>query len=184
MPRSLFFSYEPSGDVLARARKKVEYGLSGWKGGIRSGKLAEVLCPKKLGTWPIKFYANAFVDALAPDLSVVRIDEKTFLDFLLKEGAEGDSWTMRFWEINLKEEWSRAITVGKEKPDVWQEITAAMTRLGRATVWAGVEFTHPKFQSRVMIHRYPTAAIAPWGEGGASYNKVKDRFVSLLRRVV
>jgi len=185
LPRSLFFSYEPRAeDILARARSRVSIDLGRWRSGIRSGKLSEVLCPKTLGTWPIKFYAAALVDALTPDLRLVRIDEKTFVDFLKQQKAEENSWTMRFWEIDQKKGWSRAITAGKEVPDVWSEIRDAMTRVGRRTEWAGVEFTHPKFQSRVLMHRYPTASISPWGEGGSSYNKVKDEFVSLLRRIV
>ena len=184
MPRSLFFRYEPgSADILARARGKVPVSLGGWKMGIRSGKLIEVLCPKKLGTWPVKFTASNFADALSPDLSLVRIDEKAFVDFLVKEGAEDNSWTMRFWEINQREEWSRAITAGKEDPNIWKQIADVMTGLGRGTAWAGVEFTHAKFGCRVMMHRYPTASIAPWGEEGASYAKVKKRFVDLIRSI-
>lgn len=184
MPRSLYFSYEgESGNILGQARRKVSLDLSGWKAGVSSGNLREVFCPKNLGTWPIKFIANALVDAL-PGLSAVRIEPEVFIDFLAKEGAEEDSWTLRFWEIDQKKGWSRAITAGREKPDIANAIVIAMNRADRPTVWAGVEFTHPKFGSRVMMHRWPVASICHWGEAGSAYMKVKNRFVDLLRKII
>jgi len=184
LPRSLFFSYEPRGAFLAKAKDKVSIDLGSWKEGTRSGKLTEIQCPKSLGTWPVKHYATLFVNALAPDLELLRIDEKTFVDFLTQEGAEHDSWTLRFWEIDPSKGISRAITAGREKPSVWPEIANSMNRAGRRTAWAGAEFTHPKFEARVTVHRYPTASIAPWGEGGTAYLKVKKRFVDLLEQIV
>lgn len=186
LPRSMFFSYDPkAGDLLARVRGKVPISLSGWKGGIRSGKLAEVTYPKPLRTWPLKFSALSFVSTLQPDLRLIEIEEGLFVDFLRKEGAKDKSWMMRFWEIDANRGWSRTITAGREEdPGVWNEIVQTMVRLGRPTAWAGVDFTHPKLGCRVMIYRHPTASIAPWGEGGKSYMKVRDRFVNLLQKIV
>jgi hypothetical protein len=184
LQRSLYFSYDRSGNILDDAKGKVPVSLSGWKNGIKKGKLSEVLCSKKLGTWPIKNYAAAFARTLAPDLRLLPIPEPMFAKFLTGEKAKNDSWTMRFWEINDKEDWSRAITAGQEKPEIWAPMTTAMAAAQRRTAWAGVEFTHPSLEARVIIHRWPTAAIAPFGEGGASYLKVKERFVNLLTGLI
>jgi hypothetical protein len=160
--------------------------LAGWKEGIRIGNLNEIFCPKNLGTWPVKFYAQIFSDALRPSLNLVRIDEDPFADFLAKEGAEDSSWTLRFWEIDPKKGWSRAITAGKDNPKVWREIIECVNGIekGRAYNWAGVEFTHPKLQTRIMMHRWPVASIAPWGPSDSKYAEVKERFVNFLRRII
>jgi hypothetical protein len=186
VPRSLFFSYEGRGGIVSDAKGKVtDVSFAGWKDGISIGKLKEVTCPKKtLGTSPIKYAAASFARALAPTLRLLPIPEARFVKFLMTEGAQDKSWTMRFWEVREDEEWSRAITAGKETPDVWENIVKAMVDAKRRTVWAGVEFTHPNLQTRVMIHRWPTAAIAPWGEGGSAYAEVKDHLLDLLKRIV
>jgi len=162
----------------------VPVSLKGLQAGGRWGKLVAVNYTSELGTWPIKFYANAFADAMSPDVSVIHIDEKVFAAFLKREGARHDYWTLRFWDIDPKKEWSRAITAGKEVPDVWSEIVNPMRAARRGTTWAGAEFTHPKLGSRVMVHRWPTAAIAPYGHGGSKYDEIRDRFVSLLRKII
>jgi hypothetical protein len=129
------------------------------------------------------FGAPLFVERLGPSLKAVIIDEQVFADFLNSETAEDGSWTLRFWEIDLKKGWSRTITVGKDVPDIAKTVVTAMNNAKRPTTWAGAEFTHAKFDSRVMVHRWPTAAIAPWGQGGSGYQKIKERFVNLLRKI-
>jgi hypothetical protein len=181
IPRSLFFLYKQRGNVISDAKGKVTVGLSGWKDGIRRGDLREVTCPKKgLGTAPIRFYATLFVGALGSPLSLARIDEDDFVKFLVKEGAEDDSWTMRFWEIDEKKGWSRTLTAGKEGPKVWSQVIESLNAVGRSYNWAGVEFTHPKLHTRVMMHRWPVASIAPYGAGGSGYTEIKERFMKLL----
>lgn len=152
----------------------------------RPGKITELKCPKDLGTSPIKFTATALARTLAPDLKILPIPEPRFVKFLTTEGAEENSWTMRFWEVREDEGWSRTITAGKETPDLWRHIVAAMsgrTGKGGRAAWAGVDFTHPALQARVIMHRWPTASIAPWGESSA-YEEVKERFLKLLKEIV
>lgn len=185
-PRSLFFSYTLSGNPLSAAKEKGAGIATGWRLGDQTGKVTELKCPKTLGTSPIKFTATALARALAPDLRVLPIPEPRFVKFLRKEGAEDNSWTMRFWEVNDDEGWSRAITAGKETPDIWTAIVTAMntrTRSGGRAAWAGVEFTHSTLQTRVIMHRWPTASIAPWGESSA-YEEMKERFRKLLKEIV
>jgi hypothetical protein len=185
-PRSLFFSYARGGNPLSAAKEKGTDIATGWKLGDQTGNVTELKCPKALGTSPIKFTATALARALAPDLKALPIPEPRFVRFLRKEGAEEDSWTMRFWEVNDEEGWSRAITAGKETPDLWTAIVTAMnarTRRGGRSAWSGVEFTHPALQARVILHRWPTASIAPWGESSA-YEEMKDRFLKLLKEIV
>lgn len=141
-------------------------------------------CPTKLGTEPLKHVVPLFLGTLAPALKAVVIDTKAFEEFLSAENAENKSWTLRFWEVDAKKGLSRTITVGREVPEVENQIVATMNNAGRGTVWAGAEFRHPKFDSRVMTHRWPTAAIAPWGEPGSGYLKVKDRFIKLLQKII
>jgi len=184
-PRSLFVTYEKSGDLLSDAKDKgASVNTQGWGLGVKRGKLRELTCAKELGTWPIKHNASLLEDALRPYLTLVRIKEPPFADFLTKEGAEDDSWTMRFWEIDRKKGWSRSITAGKENPRVWREIVPPLNRSGRDTQWAGVEFTHAKLHTRVMIHRWPIASIAPWGAAGSGYLEIKKRFVSFLEQII
>lgn len=159
--------------------------LAGWKVGIEKGPLRELTYSKKLGTSPIKEYSTAFVRGLGSDIiGLVPIPEETFVKFLTTEGAKEKHWTMRFWEVDAANGMSRAITAGRETPDIWTNIVSTMVNLRRRTNWAGVEFTHPELQTRLLIHRWPTAAIAPWGQGGDAYMKVKNRFVKLLERIV
>jgi len=179
-PRSLFFLYKQPGNVISNAKGKATVSLSGWKDGLRRGDLREVTCNKNLGTLPVKFYANLLVGALGSPLSLAKIDEDDFASFLIKEGAEDKSWTMRFWEIDEKRGWSRAITAGKEDPKVWSQVIESLNAVGRSYNWSGVEFTHPKLQTRVMMHRWPVASIAPWGAGGSRYAEIKERFMKLL----
>lgn len=153
-----------------------------WKDGGRWGDLVAVDCPTKLGTGPLKQVVPLFLGTLGPALKAVVIDTPTFEKFLKAEDAIDKSWTLRFWEVDAKKGLSRTITVGKELPEVEAQILAAMNSAGRGTVWAGAEFRHPKLDSRVMIHRWPTAAIAPWGHPESGYAKIKDRFITLLRK--
>jgi hypothetical protein len=184
IPRSLFFKYTGSGDVLTDAKGKVSVSFSGWKVVPSRSEVKEVTCPKSLHTWPIKFSATLLEDALRPNLSLVRIKEPQFVAFLIKEGAEDDHWTMRFWEIDQKKGTCRTITAGKETPKLWRETVESINNAGRAYQWAGVEFTHAKLHRRVMIHRWPVASIALWGRGNGEYAKIKERFVSFLREIV
>ena len=174
-------SYTGSGSVISEAKGKVSLSLSGWKDGIKKGTIRELLYSKKLGTSPIKDYATAFVRGLGTDVvKLVPVPEQTFVKFLTTEGAKDNCWTMRFWEVNYAGEESRAITAGRETPNIWTNIVKTMIDLKRRTNWAGVEFTHPELQTRVLIHRWPTAAISPWGQGGEAYTEVKNRFVKIL----
>jgi hypothetical protein len=182
--RSIFFTYPQHGGVLGKARDKVAIPKGGtWKDGGRWGDLVAVDCPTKLGTAPLKQVVPLFLETLAPALKAVVIDTSTFEQFLNAEDAENKSWTLRFWEVDQTKGLSRTITVGREVPEVEKQILAAMSSAGRGTVWAGAEFRHPKFDSRVMVHRWPTAAIAPWGQPGSGYAKVKDRFIKLLHKI-
>jgi hypothetical protein len=184
LQRSLFFSYDRSGDVVSDAKGKVPFSLAGWKDGIKRGKLREVSYSKKKGTEPIRS-SIAFVTAFGPDIKLVPIPESSFVTFLTTEGAKDNFWTMRFWEVNEAEEWEfRAITAGREKPEVWTNIVNSMVEAKRQTAWAGVEFTQPELGTRLLLHRWPTAAIAPWGAGGQSYIEIKNRFVKLLEKIV
>lgn len=184
LTRSIFFTYDRPGPILDDARGKVSIKLRGWKDGGRWGKLGAIQCSNKLSTTPLKFYTPVFVEALRPALGTVVIDEQEFADFLNEETAENKSWTLRFWEIKYQEGWCRTITVGKDIPDIAKAVVVAMNKEARGTSWAGAEFTHDRFGVRVMVHRYPTAAIAPWGIETPAYLKVRDRFIKFLRKMI
>ena len=97
--RSIFFLYKGAG-VVSDAKGKVPFSLAGWRDITETGDLKEVSCPKKpLGTAPIKFFAQAFIRALGRNARLVPIPEEKFARFLMKEGAEDKSWTMRFRRI-------------------------------------------------------------------------------------
>jgi len=183
--RSIFFEYDKSGSILSGAKGQVPIRLRGWRDGGRWGKLGAMDFPvKHVGTNPLKFSTPIFIEKLRPALRAVVIDVPDFIKFLKQEGAENNSWTLRFWEIKYDEGWSRTITIGKEIPDIAEAIVVAMNREGRGTTWAGAEFTHSKLGRRVMVHRWPTAAIAPWGVGGPEYLKIRERFANFLRRLL
>jgi hypothetical protein len=175
----MFLRYR--GNVLADAKGKVSVSLKGLKVAGSSADIAFIDYTKELGTDPIKYYATALRNALSPNLDVIEIPEQTFVEYLKSAGAQRDRWTLRFWDIDSKSQTSKAITVGKEVPEVWPDIANALRARRRDTRWAGAEFTHAKLDVRIMTHRWPTAAIGSVGRGSSEYEKAKDAFVQFLR---
>ena len=173
--------YKQSGNILANAKGKVTMPLKDLKVAGRSGDIAFIDYTRELHTAPIKYYANALKDALSPNLDVIEIPEGTFVKYLKSAGAQKDSWLLRFWDIDTKNQTSKAITVGKEVPDIWSEIVNPLRAAKRGTTWASAEFTHAKLGVRIIVHRWPTAGIASVGRGSPEYEKAKEAFVRLLR---
>jgi hypothetical protein len=168
--------------------KRISTSLWSANGTFRSTKtsrwILRVLFSEKLGTDFLKFIIQHWVDALDPDIKKIPIDKDVFANFLLKEGAKDDSWTMKFWEINHTIDFSRSLTAWRESPTLWSTIETALASASppRNTEWAGVEFTHPTFERRAAIYRYPTAAF--WGIGvplkDPNLSKIQKKFEDLL----
>ncbi len=120
------------------------------------------ICTLKKGSIP---YAQRYL----PDISLLAIDEKDFHSFLVGLGAEKNRWLLRFWDLREAGGVGRAISVGREHPDLYDHMVTMLSGQGRLHAWAGVEVTPPgkagvgvmpPGKARVDLYRYPTASIS------------------------
>lgn len=164
----------PTGTKSSSLKLKVD--------GIFKKDILRVYFPKQFGTEFLKFTVPKWTDALRPRIDAIAVGENDFTyDFLRKQVARSDSWTMRFWELGPV--FSRSVAAWKEEPEVWAPIQSTLRGAGRGTTWAGVEFTHDRSGVRVAVYRYPTAAL--WGIGSSERNPhlktIQGEFEKFLR---